>query len=115
MSEAEVHTQEVARVRDLIAEVRQAVEVETASETVALGRWGSFSADWNKRRMAWVDEIGRACVVRSRQHRQVHLAAARLFPAWQAIHYTLTRGKPADLSKLDAVEAMVDNAAASGE
>ena len=110
MSEAEVHTQEVARVRDLIAEVRQAVEVETASETVALGRWGSFSADWNKRRMAWMDGLKR-CRIRARRHRLAHHAALSLFPAWQSIHYTLTRGKAPDLSKLAAVEELLAEAA----
>ena len=107
ISEAEVYQAEEKRVRYFIAGLRSAVEVETSSETVDLGRWGQWSADWNKRRMAWMDGLKR-CRIRARRHRLAHRAALSLFPAWQSIHYTLTRGKAPDLSKLDAVERMLE-------
>jgi len=107
MSEAEVYEQEETRIRAFIVELRLAVEVETSSETVDLARWGSFSAAWNKRRMAWLEGLQR-CRIRSRRHRLAHSAALALFPGWQSIHYTLTRGKAPDLSKLDAVEQMLE-------
>ena len=107
MTEAEIYQQEERRIRGFIVELMEAVEVEIGSETVDLGRWGQRSADWNKRRMAWMDGLKR-CRIRARRHRLAHSAALSLFPAWQSIHYTLTRGKAPDLSKLDAVEQMLE-------
>ncbi|MBN1249826.1 MAG: hypothetical protein JXC32_19345 [Anaerolineae bacterium] len=110
VSEAEICQREEERIRSFIAELRAAIELETSADQIDRERWGNFSADWNTRVRAWWYGIRERCHVRSRRHRAVHTAAAQLFPAWQAVHYALTRGRALDMAKLDAVEEMVKEA-----
>lgn len=103
MTERQLAIREGENVRELVGQLREALALETAARTCDRARWGQFSHEWNEAQRALVDAL-RICIVRSRLHSQVHRAAFSLFPAWQEIHYTITRGRPAETDKLDALE-----------
>lgn len=90
MQERDVVALEVTYLREKVSRLRAALRTEQESKGVDLGRWGSFSHDWNKDLRAWrADKAD--CVIRSSRHRKAHRVAIFLFAAWEEIHYTLTR------------------------
>ena len=106
ISERETAVGEGEAIMAFVARLREAVAAEQAPAGCDRARWGQVSAQWNREQRAFVTGFQR-CVVRSRLHYQMHLIGARLFPAWQDVHHTLTRGKPADTRSLDALEEEV--------
>jgi len=90
MEERDVVALEVTYLRGKVQQLREALRTEQESKGVDLGRWGSFSHDWNRELRAWRKDK-KGCDIRSSRHRKAHRLAVALFPAWQEIHYTLTR------------------------
>jgi hypothetical protein len=104
---------EIAFSYKAIGDITGALEIEQSSDKVDEERWGIFSADWNKRVRAFFHSaIGtkdnRKCLHHQVVHRRLHLVISKLFPAWQEIHYTLTRGKPAETKLMDELQRELD-------
>jgi len=98
-------TEEIERLQQLVDELRAAVEHEVAAG-LSLERWGGWSHGWNAGIRAWRHKLSN-CIVRASRHARAHRLTAQLFPAWQAIHYTLTRKQPPDMRRLEKLEAEI--------
>jgi hypothetical protein len=102
---------EIAALEGLVSELERALALEQAAGC-NLARWGAWSHDWNRRRhvlqerLLWCPENGLA-------HRRAHQACGHLFPAWQRIHYEITRQKPADILGLEEVKRRLSEAVAA--
>ena len=119
MQEREVVVLELDYLSQKARDLREGLEREQAGKRVDLGRWGSFSHEWNKSLRAWREE-NKDCVIRSTRHRKAHRLAILLFAAWQEIHYTLTRprlfrGTIVNTSTLEGIERTLEVEAEEGQ
>jgi hypothetical protein len=99
---------EIDAIHELVRDLERAVALEQEAGC-DLARWGEFSHEWNQRRAALHKRL-MECRDDSLSHRRAHQACAHLFPAWQRIHYAITRGKLPDLLGIDEVKRRLQEA-----